>query len=1218
MKQSTIGATFFFSILVLHPYCSHPLTEGRGISNNEENKINHKTWTKLDSWTSNTPEGRSEGAASPVHIIGQDGRMSDSVVLFGGRLESDPDGAYPPSNTTWIYNPSTNSWRSLLSFTRKPLVYGHTMVTMCNETIFLFGGVVKDNLLGVSVTNDTWSFEAKAESWSEIEVEIQDDIIEPRAYHSAVSVYQELSHSNCACKESMLVFSGGHILTSTLLYMYNNYSLSYLYDDFWELRCVETGYHWFRLTPDVEGSAKPSKRYSPAATSIKEVMYMFGGCDIGGYFGCEPKTDLWSYNASSNRWRELKSEPFPSQGLHRLVYMDRSSYRNSSRIKGLFLCCTKPFYFFDITSQQWRKLDFLGTDEEDYKDLVNAIVTEVGGDIYVFGGFDYPSLIVQDELWKITMLETDTCLLTKKSQDPFPPVRGVQVAVLDRKSDSIIAHGGLSYVTMYFGADYSERNTGVWLFDMNKRIWSVRRPSEQLSLIGHVGALLSYPDRVLVVFGGFSSGDYQVTPNNSTWGFFVDENIWFRYETTGNHPESRRASSAIAINSRSIIIFGGVKHSGEVLNDTWMFTSTNDKNVGQWTEIVSQGSPRRFGHTLVLVDNAQILVYGGSMRKQTNSSGNVACSDELWSFDLIQQLWQRIVYHSNGPGPRCFHSAAGSGKKMIVAGGCYWQKNTAINGRFYLYDIQIDSCLNGEDVPRVWYYSVETKIWTEIDSLPFINSDFIKGKLLLLGEQNIVAFGGYSTPPKPTNEHKNKKVWQAAGVWSITAGCPAGTEAQNFWNNACDPCPPGHFSDFNARQCTKCPVGLTTPKVHATTKRNCSLCDPKQDVCDQGVCYVPKDSIDRDIFDRKCHCNDGYTLDQSGKCTVPTAYLASIGAFAVSVIVCCALILYIRYTRAKRVERRQQQMELAAMNQVWRIKASEILMKERIDGDCPGGFGEVYKAEYRELTVAVKKLHSMHTEIGRCQQEFDREMQVMRTIRHPNIVLFFGGGYFESDEGGSRSPFLVVEYMPRGCLGSVLRDKSMPLDDKHKLNFALDTAEGMAFLHSLRPPRIHRDLKSYNLLVSDRWTVKVADFGAARLVKQEGMCQAASRNKEAVMTTPLLKEDALLSTDCGSLLWCAPELLECRDYGTPVDVYSFGIVLWEIWERRLPYDDHDSGFSYQIETLVCQGTRPTIPKHNEWPSDVISLMCTCWCHHPHKRPTFDSVVEKLKEMKDNL
>lgn len=100
----------------------------------------------------------------------------------------------------------------------------------------------------------------------------------------------------------------------------------------------------------------------------------------------------------------------------------------------------------------------------------------------------------------------------------------------------------------------------------------------------------------------------------------------------------------------------------------------------------------------------------------------------------------------------------------------------------------------------------------------------------------------------------------------------------------------------------------------------------------------------------------------------------------------------------------------------------------------------------------------------------------MQAIRHPNIVLFLGAG---RDPNGI--PFVVlVEYVTRGSLRKMLDDSSIDLTHGRRISFALDTAKGMRFLHGLKPPR---DLKCLNLLVSQDWAVKVADFGTARIIK---------------------------------------------------------------------------------------------------------------------------------------
>ena len=158
-----------------------------------------------------------------------------------------------------------------------------------------------------------------------------------------------------------------------------------------------------------------------------------------------------------------------------------------------------------------------------------------------------------------------------------------------------------------------------------------------------------------------------------------------------------------------------------------------------------------------------------------------------------------------------------------------------------------------------------------------------------------------------------------------------------------------------------------------------------------------------------------------------------------------------------------QSNEIAQLNNTWTIDSREVKLRRRIDKDFPGVYGEVYEAEYREIVVAVKKLQREHLPINRIFLEFEREIEVMKTIRHPNIVWFLGAGRHHHDD----CPFLVVEYMPRGSLTKVLSNQEIVSDDNVQLRFAIDAAKGMRFLHSKRPPRIHRDLKSVNLLVSN-------------------------------------------------------------------------------------------------------------------------------------------------------
>ncbi|KAG6693605.1 hypothetical protein I3842_09G008600 [Carya illinoinensis] len=155
------------------------------------------------------------------------------------------------------------------------------------------------------------------------------------------------------------------------------------------------------------------------------------------------------------------------------------------------------------------------------------------------------------------------------------------------------------------------------------------------------------------------------------------------------------------------------------------------------------------------------------------------------------------------------------------------------------------------------------------------------------------------------------------------------------------------------------------------------------------------------------------------------------------------------------------------------IQWSDLVLKERIGA---GSFGTVHRADWHGSDVAVKILteQDFHAEH---YKEFLREVTIMKHLRHPNIVLFMGAV--------TRPPNLsiVIEYLSRGSLYRLLHkpDAREMLDERRRLNTAYDVAKGMNYLHKRHPPIVHQDLKSPNLLVDKKYTVKVCDFGLSRL-----------------------------------------------------------------------------------------------------------------------------------------
>ena len=187
-----------------------------------------------------------------------------------------------------------------------------------------------------------------------------------------------------------------------------------------------------------------------------------------------------------------------------------------------------------------------------------------------------------------------------------------------------------------------------------------------------------------------------------------------------------------------------------------------------------------------------------------------------------------------------------------------------------------------------------------------------------------------------------------------------------------------------------------------------------------------------------------------------------------------------------------------------------------------GAFGVVASAMWRGVPVAVKTVSQGALDIASI--DLKKEIEILQYIRHPNIVLFFGTGTTPAG-----SPFLVMEMVKHGTLSKYLASNEV-IPWSLKISFVADIARGMAFLHSLH--RMHRDLKSDNLLVSVDLSLKIADFGTATLTGQSIYAYNPARSNGLTRSNAAANLDDLFSqhTDklisqhssrVGTLLWSA-------------------------------------------------------------------------------------------------
>ncbi|KAK6150225.1 hypothetical protein DH2020_017750 [Rehmannia glutinosa] len=258
-----------------------------------------------------------------------------------------------------------------------------------------------------------------------------------------------------------------------------------------------------------------------------------------------------------------------------------------------------------------------------------------------------------------------------------------------------------------------------------------------------------------------------------------------------------------------------------------------------------------------------------------------------------------------------------------------------------------------------------------------------------------------------------------------------------------------------------------------------------------------------------------------------------------------------------------------------------------------GTYGTVYHGKWRGSDVAIKRIKKScftgrSSEQQKLTSEFWHEAEILSKLHHPNVVAFYG--VVQDGPGGTLAT--VTEYMVNGSLRHALISKDRHLDRRRRLIIAMDAAFGMEYLHSRNI--VHFDLKCDNLLVNlkdpSRPICKVGDFGLSK-IKRNTLVTGGVR---------------------GTLPWMAPELLNgsSSKVSEKVDVFSFGIVLWEILTGEEPYANMHYGAI--IGGIVNNTLRPPVPSFCD--PDWRLLMEQCWAPDPLVRPSFTEIARRLRTM----
>jgi len=218
-------------------------------------------------------------------------------------------------------------------------------------------------------------------------------------------------------------------------------------------------------------------------------------------------------------------------------------------------------------------------------------------------------------------------------------------------------------------------------------------------------------------------------------------------------------------------------------------------------------------------------------------------------------------------------------------------------------------------------------------------------------------------------------------------------------------------------------------------------------------------------------------------------------------------------------------------------------------------------------------------------EEFKKEAKVLSQIRHVHVVLFLGL-YVDNDS----NEYIVTEYCDNGSVLDSIRKRNYTVSEL--LTMGLECAKGMDFLEGKNI--IHRDLSCRNLLLDKSNRVKIADFGLSRLLESSYYTSATAKFP---------------------LRWAAKEVIQFKKFSIKSDVWSFGVVLWELMTRgQLPYPGMNN--EAVVDAILNQKYRMGAPVG--CPEKLYTLMLKCWSETSADRPSFDACGSILTDIIDSL
>lgn len=260
----------------------------------------------------------------------------------------------------------------------------------------------------------------------------------------------------------------------------------------------------------------------------------------------------------------------------------------------------------------------------------------------------------------------------------------------------------------------------------------------------------------------------------------------------------------------------------------------------------------------------------------------------------------------------------------------------------------------------------------------------------------------------------------------------------------------------------------------------------------------------------------------------------------------------------------------------WVIDPSELTFVQEIGS---GQFGLVHLGYWlNKDKVAIKTIQ----EGAMSEEDFIEEAEVMMKLSHPKLVQLYGVCL-------EQAPIcLVFEFMEHGCLSDYLRSQRGLFAAETLLGMCLDVCEGMAYLEEKCV--IHRDLAARNCLVGENQVIKVSDFGMTRFVLDD-QYTSSTGTKFPVK-------------------WASPEVFSFSRYSSKSDVWSFGVLMWEVFsEGKIPYENRSNSEVVEDITTGFRLYKPRLASQH-----VYQIMNHCWKEKPEDRPPFSRLLSQLAEI----